>query len=62
MKWWGWWRPSNGKAAKANAAEAQLRATRRQTAHVERMAEVLADLPAEELAERMRRAMTVRRA
>lgn len=61
MRLWGWWRSPNGKAAKARDAEQLLRATRRQTPHVRRVAETLADLPAEELAERMRRAM-VRRA
>lgn len=62
MKWRWWRREPNGAAAAAAVETAKLRAAQRTSAHVERMAEVLADLPAEELAERLRRAMTVRRA
>jgi hypothetical protein len=56
-----WWRRDRNGAAKAAAEqEAKLRAAQRMTPVYERLADALADLPAEELADRVRRALTVR--
>jgi hypothetical protein len=55
------WRRPNGSAERTRLeAEAKLRAARRATAHITAMAPHIAQLPAEELAERLRRAMTPR--
>ncbi len=57
---WPWRRERNG-AAKAAAEElAKLRKAQRETPVYERLAGAIADLPAEELADRVRRALTVR--
>lgn len=60
MTWRLWRRRHNGDAAAAAEQRAKLRAAERQTPTYERMAGVLAELPPEELADRLRRAMTVR--
>lgn len=58
---WLWWR-ANGEAKRERAAaEAKLRAVKRQTPTYERLADSIADLPADELADRLRRALMVRR-
>lgn len=62
MKWWGWWRRDpNGAAHAAAEQQAKLRRDQRMTPVYEQLARVMADLPADELAERVRRAMTVNR-
>ena len=61
MRWRWWRREPNGAAAAAAEQVAKLRRAQRATPHVERMADVIAELPAEELAERLRAAMTIRR-
>lgn len=60
--WWlRWWRGPNGSAALGRAeAEARLRAARRATPRIRAMAPAVANLPAEELAERLRQAMVRR--
>jgi len=56
-----WWRRDRNGAAKAAAEqEAKLRKEQRETPIYERLAGAMADLPAEELAERLRRALSVR--
>lgn len=57
---WPWQRDRNGAAKAAADEEAKLRKDQRMTPVYERLAPVLAELPAEELAERLRRAMQVR--
>lgn len=57
---WRWWRREkdpqpNGDLARAEA-EAKLRAAKRMTQHVQKMAPAVAGLPAEEFAERVARA------
>lgn len=57
---WRWRRERNGAAHAAAEQEAKLRAAQRMTPVYERLADAIADLPAEELAERVRRALTLR--
>ena len=55
---WRFWR-RNGRATAqqaADEAEARLRAAKRMTRHVQKMAPAVAGLPAEEFAERVARA------
>lgn len=60
MKWpwqWRWRRNGAADAARARAeAEARLRAAKRATPHVERAADQLGRLPADEFADRVSRA------
>ena len=58
---WPWQRRDEARAIKAEKATAKLRAVKRQTPALERLGDVMAELPPEELAERLRMAM-VRRA
>lgn len=62
MRWWPWRREPSDAQKTAEAAAAKLRAVRRQTPGVLRLADTLDALPPAELAERLRRAMTVREA
>lgn len=59
---WRWRRDRSGNGGKRARIEqeALLRSAERMTPIYEKLADVIADLPAEELADRMRRAMTVR--
>lgn len=57
---WPWRRDRNGAAKAAAEEEAKLRKEQRMTPVYERLAGAIADLPADELTERMRRAFTVR--
>lgn len=60
IRWWRAWRERrNSEAANAREQEAKLHHAERQTAVYERLAQHVADLPDEELAARMRRAMTL---
>lgn len=59
MTWWSRWRrrSPNGSAARAAAeSTARLNAARRDTPVIEALAQRMADLPAEELADRVARA------
>lgn len=58
MKWWR--RDRNGAAKAAAEQEAKLRKEQRETPIYERLAGAVAELPAEELAERLRKALSVR--
>lgn len=59
---WRWPRRGpNGDARKRREQEAKLRMAKRQTPLYREHAEVLAELPAEELATRVRDALTLRR-
>lgn len=54
---WRWWRhDSNGAAAAKTEAEIKLRAAKRMTREVEKMADLVAELPADEFADRVSRA------
>lgn len=58
---WRWWRRDpNGAARAAADAQARLRATARMTPVYEQWAPIIADLSDEELARRLRLAMTRR--
>lgn len=59
MRWWPKHR-SNGDAQRRAEQEHLLRAAKRMTPIYERLADHLAELPAEELAERLRMAFTRR--
>lgn len=63
MRWpWPWRRRNGADAARARAeAEAKLRSARRATPHVERMADRLSGMPADEFAERLSAAFSRRR-
>lgn len=60
MKWWPH-KTRDGDAKAAAEQEAKLRAAQRMTPVYERLADLVADLPAEELAARLRQAMTIAR-
>jgi hypothetical protein len=59
VRWWWRRKPTNGTAHARAEQEAKLRAAQRMTPVYEQWAERIADLPADELAARMRLAMTI---
>lgn len=62
MRWWPWRRRkhTNGDAAERTVQEAKLRAAQRLTPIYERLADRIAELPADEYVARVRAAMTLR--
>lgn len=59
---WPWHRNGHDGRSQRDRAARELAAAKRLTPLIEQMAGALADLPPEELADRVRRALTVRRA